>query len=95
MVKKIFALIRKLWEKIKFEYKMRKMDDLWYFMGGNCFGLFPPSFYYRHTKEEVKRIKEETIAELYAIVDKYLEKTEKYGLDKTESETCQQELNNK
>lgn len=28
-------------------------------MGGLCFGLFPPSFYYTHTDEEIKLIIEE------------------------------------
>lgn len=83
MVKKMIALFRKLWKKAKFEYKMQKMDSLWYFMGGNCFGLFPPSFYYRHTEEDVKQITEETLAELHAVVDKY---REKYGIDKTKAE---------
>lgn len=89
MFKKMFVLTRKLWEKIKFEHKMREMDRSWYFMGGNCFGLYPPSFYYRHTEEEIKQITEETLAELYAVVDKY---REKYDLDKTESKDCQQGL---
>lgn len=52
--------------------KLKQMDDFWYFMGGNCFGLFPPSFYYTHTEEEIKRITEETMAELQALFDEYI-----------------------
>lgn len=43
------------------------MDDLWYFMGGNCFGLFPPSFYYIHS-EEIKRITAEEIQRLQKMI---------------------------
>ncbi len=35
------------------------MDLEWKLMGGLCFGLFPPSFYYTHTDEEIKLIIEE------------------------------------
>lgn len=82
MRKMIFALLRKLWEKIKFERKMRRMDELWYSLGGNCFGLFPPSFYHRHSEEEVERITGETLKKLNTILDDY---TKKHGLDKSES----------
>ena len=87
MRKMIFTLLRKLWEKIKFERKMRRMDELWYSLGGNCFGLFPPSFYHRHSEEEVERITGETLKKLNTILDDY---TKKHGLDKSESEVCNQ-----
>ena len=54
--------------KIKFRHKLKKMDDWWYFMGGNCFGLFPPSFYYTHSEEEIKQIRDETLAKAYSII---------------------------
>lgn len=44
------------------------MDDLWYFMGGNCFGLFPPSFFYIHSEEEIKRITAEEIQRLQKMI---------------------------
>lgn len=81
MRKKIFALLRKLWERIKFERKMRRMDELWYSLGGSCFGLFPPSFYHKHSEEEVKRITEETLAKLNAILE---DSTKKHSLDKAD-----------
>lgn len=52
--------------------KLKQMDDFWCLMGDNCFGLFPPSFYYTHTEEEIKRITEETMAELQALFDEYI-----------------------
>lgn len=44
-----------------FKIKLREMDDIWELMGGSCWGLFPPSFYYTHTEEEIERITKETI----------------------------------
>lgn len=73
-MKKISAMIRKLLEKIKFERKKRRMDELWYSMGGNCFGLFPPSFYHRHSKEEIKQITGKTLATLRSILADYKKK---------------------
>lgn len=63
------ALLRDLFYKIKFYRKLKKMDDWWYFMGGNCFELFPPSFYYTHSEEEIKRIRDETLAKAYSMID--------------------------
>ena len=49
------------------------MDDMWYLMGGGCFGGHPPSFYYKHTPEEVKRIHEEELAELRRLIKEFEE----------------------
>ena len=62
------ALLKYLFYRIKVHHKLKKMDDLWYFMGGNCFGLFPPSFYYTHSEEEIRRIKDETLAKAYSMI---------------------------
>ena len=59
----------RLWEKIKFERKMRMIDEEWYMLGGSCFGMYPPSFYYRHTPEEQKQIRERDLAEIRRIID--------------------------
>lgn len=91
-MKKIMLMLEKLCEKVKFERKMRKMDELWYFMGGDCFGLFPPSFYHRHSEEEARQTARETLAKLNAIIEDY---TEKHGLDKTDLEICQQDTQGK
>lgn len=49
VIKKYIDLLRNLIHKMRFCMKLKQMDDLWYFMGGSCFGLFSPSFYYTHT----------------------------------------------
>ncbi len=48
--------LRRFWKERQFRRRMRSMDEQWYLTGGNCFGLFPPSFYYRHTEEEAEQI---------------------------------------
>lgn len=52
-----------------FRIKLKQMDDWWYYTGGSCWGLFPPSFYYTHTEEEVERITKETKARIQAMID--------------------------
>lgn len=71
MIEWIKGKIKKVWEKIKFHWKLRRADKLWYELGGSCFGLFPPSFYYRHTEEEIKRIEKEEIDKLKEIVNEF------------------------
>lgn len=55
-------------EKVKFRIKLKHMDDWWYYTGGICFGLFPPSLYYTHTEEEVGRITDETLERLRSMI---------------------------
>ncbi len=43
-------------------------DLLMHYTGGNCFGLFPPSFYYIHTEEEVRCITDETLERLRSMI---------------------------
>lgn len=66
--------MRRLLKKILFHVKLWDMDRQWRMMGGNCFALFPPSFYYTHTPEEVERITREEIAEIRKILDEYKER---------------------
>ncbi len=66
--------MRRLFEKILFRIKLWDMDRQWRMMGGNCFALFPPSFYYTHTPEEVERITREEIAKIRKILDEYKER---------------------
>ncbi len=66
--------MRRLFKKILFHVKLWDMDRQWRMMGGNCFALFPPSFYYTHTPEEVERITREEIAEIRKILDEYKER---------------------
>jgi len=66
--------MRRLFKNILFHIKLWDMDRQWRMMGGNCFALFPPSFYYTHTPEEVERITREEIAEIRKILDEYKER---------------------
>ena len=66
MLKKIAAQIIK---KIIFEIQCKRADDWWYMTGGSCFGVFPPSFYMKHTPEEAERITKEYFADLHARID--------------------------
>ena len=71
IIKSCIKGIKKLIDNIKFRIKLQQMDDMWYLMGGSCWGLFPPSFYYTHTEDEIKRIEEETIKELYEMLEQW------------------------
>ena len=75
-MKKCVTWIKILFYKIKLRHKLKKMDDWWYFLGGNCFELFPPSFYYTHSEEEIKRIRDEALAEAYSILEQFDSKSE-------------------
>lgn len=57
--------------KLKLKIKLREMDECWMFWGGNCFGLFPPSFYLTHSEKEIQRITKEELARLQSILDEY------------------------
>ena len=62
--------ISKVWiDKIIFRIKLWEMDEWWYYTGGSCWGLFPPSFYYTHTEEEIERITAETRERIQALID--------------------------
>lgn len=71
MTNYIIDMLKRLYKKIELRQKLRRMDDFWYMFGGSCFRLFPPSFYYTHTEEEIKSITEREIAVLYAMIDEY------------------------
>ena len=79
ILKKLIKMVKKIIDKIKFRIKLQHMDRMWYSMGGSCWGIFPPSFYYTHTEDEIERIKEETMRSLQEIIDKLKE-------EETESE---------
>ena len=65
---KLERVLKGIIEKVKFRIKLKRMDDWWYYRGGGCFELFPPSFYYTHTEEEVRRITDETLESLRSMV---------------------------
>lgn len=65
---KLARALKGVIEKVKFRTKLKRMDDWWNYTGGSCFGLFPPSFYYTHTEEEVRRITDETLERLRSMI---------------------------
>lgn len=64
MMKQVREKIRSIREWIRTRRKWNRMDRLWRFYGGSCFGLCPPSFYHRYSKEEIERIEQEEIRKL-------------------------------
>ncbi len=68
-MKKIIEFLKKSMKKIIFRIKLKQMDDWWYFMGGSCFELFPPSFYYTHTEEEIERITAENLERIDKLIN--------------------------
>ncbi|MBP3477109.1 MAG: hypothetical protein J6K48_12460 [Lachnospiraceae bacterium] len=70
MIKAVVKFIKKVIQKIIFRIKLREMDEWWYMTGGSCFGLFPPSFYYTHTEEEIERITKETLDRCTELINK-------------------------
>ena len=71
IVRKCIGTLNKLIQKVLFKIKLREMDNMWRLMGGNCWGLFPPSFYYTHTEEEIEKITNETIEELEKMISEF------------------------
>ena len=69
VITKCINLFKNLINKIWFRIKLKEMDDWRYYTGGNCWGLFPSSFYYTHTEEEIERITAETKARIQALID--------------------------
>lgn len=68
-IKKSIEMAGNLTKKALFYIKLKQMDAEWYDRGGSCWGLFPPSFYYTHTEEEIKRITAETKVRIQALID--------------------------
>lgn len=59
----------KAFKAILFRIKLHEMDEWWYLTGRSGWGLFPPSFYYTHTEEEIERIRAETIERIQKLID--------------------------
>lgn len=68
-VEKYINILKEMIRKIMFQIKLWEMDRRWYFFGGSCWQLFPPSFYYTHTEEEIKQITKETVEKLTKMID--------------------------
>jgi hypothetical protein len=61
--------MKKLFNKITKLIKLRIMDAQWYDTGASSYQLFPPSFYYTHTEEEIQRITEETMEKIQLMLE--------------------------
>ncbi len=68
---KCISILKKWKQRVLFKRKLREMDNLWLFMGGSCWGLFPPSFYYTHTEEEIEQITNETLERIKKLIDEF------------------------
>lgn len=53
--RKCINILKKTLHKIIFRIKLWKMDKKWELIGGRYWQLFPPSFYYTHTEEEIEQ----------------------------------------
>lgn len=71
VAEKVIGTLKKMIDNVTFKIKLREMDSLWELMGGSCWGLFPPSFYYTHTKEEIEQITKETIESCQKMIDEF------------------------
>ena len=65
---KFVKLLKDTIYKTQFRIKLKRLDDWWYFTGESSWQLFPPSFYYTHSAEEIKHITDETLARLRTIL---------------------------
>lgn len=63
--------MKKLFKRVRFELKMRRMDREWRMLGGPCFQMYPPSFYYRHTPEEIAEIKARDMKEMKELLKQF------------------------
>lgn len=71
MMKRIKGKISNIYKQIQTRRQLRRMDRIWNFYGGSCFGMQPPSFYRKHSEEEIERIQKEEIAKLKEILYEY------------------------
>ena len=68
-MKKLFYQIKRFFKWLKFQQDCKIADELYYFHFGSCFSLFPPSFYMKHTPEEVDRITKESLERIRKKID--------------------------
>lgn len=69
--------LKKIIKQIRIKRELQIMDDVYYLTGQSCFSLFPPSFYYTHTPEEIERITQDEIRKIKEL----LEQMEQHNID--------------
>lgn len=70
-MKTIKEKIYNIYKKILTRWQLREMDTIWSLYGGGCFGLHKPSFYHKHSEEELERIQKQEISKLKDILDDF------------------------
>ena len=70
-MQKILDWICKIIKKAIFEMKLREMDFFASFMGMDSWMLFPPSYYYRFSSEELEKMKIEMRKRIEEIFDEW------------------------
>ncbi len=71
VARKCIGAMKKIKHKVMFKIKLWELDSMWEYMGGSCWGLFSPSFYYTHTEEEIERISKQMIESCEKMIDEY------------------------
>lgn len=61
--------VKEIVDTIRLKIKLDRMDRSYYMFGWSCFGLFPPSFYYTHTPEEVEEITNRELEKIKQMLD--------------------------
>ena len=69
VIKKCINAFRKMIKKKAFQKKLWEMDNMWYLTGTSSWELFPPSFYYTHTEDEIECITKETIERIKKMIE--------------------------
>ena len=71
MIKKVLEEIKEFIRKLRFKHKLWEMDFFADYTGMSSWMLFPPSFYYTHTEEEIAQATAAVKAKVYAILDEW------------------------
>lgn len=69
ILKKWNRVLQERVQKIIFQIKLWRMNGWWYYTGASSWELFPPSFYYTHTKEEIEHITAETVGRIQKLIN--------------------------
>ena len=69
-------MIKRMLKKIAFEIKMHWLDANWKMKFFRCWEPYPPSFYYRYTEEERKKIIARDRAKILKLIEELADKKE-------------------